>query len=163
MAYSGAGLSQLTGTIGGQFNVWVYRSTDAFSVVDDTDYFLAAKTRGVKDGDFVFVIDTDSGSPPAITLAQFTLDADGNGTAAAVAFAGAASFTTLTATGNVRLGDAAADLVGFHNSTGISQRAAAAQATTALASSTDFGATQLAAVHEIMNTLILNGLWKGAA
>jgi hypothetical protein len=72
-------------------------------------------------------------------------------------------FATIKASGNVNLGDAAADLLGFYDGTGVSQRASSVQATTNIASSTDFGATQLAVVQEIMNTLTGLKLWKGAA
>ena len=69
----------------------------------------------------------------------------------------------LTVNGNAQLGNATSDLVGFYNGTGISQRASSNQATTNIATSTDFGATQLAVVQEIMNTLAAAGLWKGSA
>lgn len=71
--------------------------------------------------------------------------------------------TTATASGAVVLGDAAADTVGFYGSAGSSQRASSVQATTNIASSTDFAAAQLAVVQEIMNTLTAAGLWKGSA
>jgi hypothetical protein len=62
------------------------------------------------------------------------------------------------------LGQSAADLVGFYGlSTAISQRALAAQATSLLASSTDFTSVHLAALVEVMNTLAALGLWKGSA
>lgn len=167
MAYSAANLSIGTQLIGGKFRVWYYRSTDAFTTVDDTDYFaLAGLTTGgapgLMEGDWVVCIKTDD-DPPTSTLAYCSaIDSDGNGTVAAVAYAGAASFTTLATTGNSVLGDAAADLVGFHG-TSASQRASSVQATTNIASSSDFGATQLAVVQEIMNTLTGKGAWKGSA
>lgn len=61
------------------------------------------------------------------------------------------------------MGQDTSDPVSFYGVTGITQRAAAAQATTAVASSTDFTAAHLAALQEIMNTLIAVGLWKGSA
>ena len=79
------------------------------------------------------------------------------------------AFTTLTASGattlngNVAIGDAAADTVGFYGATAVSQRASSVQATSALASSTDFGTYQLAVLVEVMNTLKGVGLWKGSA
>lgn len=69
----------------------------------------------------------------------------------------------LTVNGSANVGNAAADSIGFFTGTGITQRASSIQATTNLASSTDFGATQLALVQEIMTTLTNLGLWKGAA
>jgi hypothetical protein len=53
--------------------------------------------------------------------------------------------------------------VGFYGKTPSSQRASSVQATSNLATSASFGATQLAAVQEIMNTLTALGLWKGSA
>jgi hypothetical protein len=53
--------------------------------------------------------------------------------------------------------------VGFYGTTPSSQRASSVQATSNLATSASFGATQLAAVQEIMNTLSALGLWKGSA
>lgn len=65
-----------------------------------------------------------------------------------------------------RLGQAASDKIGFYGlATPISQRAAAAQATTAVgtASSTAVDTATKAAIIEIMNTLAALGVWKGAA
>lgn len=72
-------------------------------------------------------------------------------------------------TGNddgVDLGRASSDKIGFYGlATPISQRAAAAQATSAVgtASSTDVTSNLKAAVIEIMNTLAALGIWKGSA
>lgn len=54
--------------------------------------------------------------------------------------------------------------VGFYGITPVVQRAysSAVHATSALASSSDFGATQLAAVQEIQKTLIGLGVWATA-
>jgi hypothetical protein len=63
-----------------------------------------------------------------------------------------------------QIGRAAADKVAFYGGTPTAQRAysSAVHATSALASSTDFGATQLAAVREIQSTLIALGVWATA-
>jgi hypothetical protein len=63
-----------------------------------------------------------------------------------------------------QVGVSAADKVGFYGTTPIIQRAysSAVHATSALASSTDFGATQLAAVQEIQKTFIALGIWATA-
>lgn len=45
----------------------------------------------------------------------------------------------------------------------VTQRASSVQATSAMASSSDFGATQLAWQVEVSNTLIALGIWKGSA
>jgi len=56
---------------------------------------------------------------------------------------------------------ASADKVGFYGKAPVAQRpySSAVHATSALASSSDFGATQLAAVQEIQKTLIGLGIW----
>ena len=66
----------------------------------------------------------------------------------------------------VNLGRASSDKIGFYGlATPISQRAGAAQATSAVgtASSTDVTSDLKAAVIECMNTLAALGLWKGSA
>ncbi len=62
-----------------------------------------------------------------------------------------------------QFGKATSDKIGFLAATPVSQRASSVQATTNIATSTAFGATQLATVQEIMNTLAALGLWKGSA
>lgn len=61
-------------------------------------------------------------------------------------------------------GRSAADKIGFYGVVPVVQRpfTAAVHATTALATSTDFGATQLAAVQEIQKTLAALGIWATA-
>lgn len=77
----------------------------------------------------------------------------------------AATVTALTATGNVALGNAITDTIGFYGTTPIAQRAGAVQATSAVgtASSADVTTAMKAALIEIMDTLAALGLWKGAA
>ena len=78
--------------------------------------------------------------------------------------------TTLTASGattlngSVALGNASTDTIGFYGVTPAAQRAysSALHATSGISSSTDFGATQLAAVQEIQNTFIALGIWATA-
>lgn len=62
-------------------------------------------------------------------------------------------------------GGATSDKVAFYGTTPVSQRAAAAQATSlvATASSADVTSDLKAAVIEIMNTLTALGVWKGSA
>lgn len=64
-----------------------------------------------------------------------------------------------------QIGGNASDKVAFFGTTPISQRAAAAQATSTVgtASSTDVDTNLKAAVIEIMNTLNNLGIWKGSA
>lgn len=61
----------------------------------------------------------------------------------------------------LQIGKGAAEKVGFYGLAPSAQRAysSAVHATSALASSASFGATQLAAVQEIQNTLIALGIW----
>lgn len=77
----------------------------------------------------------------------------------------AGAFTTLTASGNVALGDATSDTFALYGKTPISQRAGAAQATSLVgtASSADFTTDCKAALIEVMNALVAIGVWKGAA
>jgi hypothetical protein len=67
-------------------------------------------------------------------------------------------------TGGTVLGRSASDLIGFYGKAPSAQRAysSAVHATSALATSTAFGATQLAAVQEIQKTLIALGIWATA-
>lgn len=149
MAFSANGLILLSDGIGGKFRLWAYQSTDAFSDVDATDYFTDGEKYGLQEGDFMIAIETDT-TPPKVTLATVTgVDSDGNATVSALSTA----LGDLEVTGNV----------GFYGTTAISQRAGSAQATSALATSSDFGATQLAALVEVMDTLTALGLWKGEA
>jgi len=64
-----------------------------------------------------------------------------------------------------RLGQSSSDLVAFYGTTPISQRAAAAQATSLLstASSTAIDTATKAALIELMNTMTALGAWKGGA
>lgn len=63
----------------------------------------------------------------------------------------------------ILVGASTSQKLAFYGTTAITQRAGAAQATSLLASSTDFTATHLAALVEVMDTLKALGLWKGAA
>lgn len=62
------------------------------------------------------------------------------------------------------LGQNASDKIGFYGKAPSAQRAysSAVHATSALATSTDFGATQLAALQEVQNTFIACGIWATA-
>jgi hypothetical protein len=62
------------------------------------------------------------------------------------------------------LGASASEKVSFYGVTPVIQRAysSAVHATSALATSTDFGATQLAALQEVQTTLIGLGIWATA-
>lgn len=64
-----------------------------------------------------------------------------------------------------QIGGATSDKVAFFGTTPISQRAAAAQATSIWGTSatTSIDAARVATIVEIMNTLAALGLWKGSA
>lgn len=63
-----------------------------------------------------------------------------------------------------QIGKSATEKVAFYGAVPVVQRpySSAVHATSALASSSDFGATQLAAVQEIQKTLIGLGVWATA-
>ena len=71
---------------------------------------------------------------------------------------------TYNSADGAQLGRSATDKIGFYGIAPVAQRAysSAVHATSALASSTAFGATQLAAVQEIQKTLIGLGIWATA-
>lgn len=82
MAYSVSNPpSLLVGTIGGALRLWAYKSADAETAFDDTDYITNADDLGMVTGDFVFILDTTNNLS---TIAQVTVDADGNGTLSAL-------------------------------------------------------------------------------
>lgn len=59
-----------------------------------------------------------------------------------------------------QIGKSATELVGFYGATPVVQRATATtHTTTNMVTSASFGATQVAIIQEIMNTLIDNGVW----
>lgn len=66
--------------------------------------------------------------------------------------------------GGTVLGQSSSEKIGFYGKAPSAQRAysSAVHATSALATSTDFGATQLAALQEVMNTLTALGIWASA-
>lgn len=68
------------------------------------------------------------------------------------------------ATGGVVHGRSSSAKVGFYGITPVAQRAysSAVHATSALATSSAFGATQLAAIQEIQKTLYGIGIWATA-
>lgn len=78
MAYAASGLSLLSDLIGGKQREWMYRTTDSIGTVDDTDYFTDASDRGVKEGDIIWVVKTDT---PAVYFTYVSdVDSDGNAT-----------------------------------------------------------------------------------
>jgi hypothetical protein len=55
MTYSGAGLYQITRSVGDGPALWIYTSTDIHTDVDASDYFSDGHARGMKVGDVVIV------------------------------------------------------------------------------------------------------------
>ena len=86
MAYSTSNPPALiTQGIGGFWRLWIYKSTDAPAVVDGAGYFTNGYTLGMRQGDVVFVVDTDA-SPISmqvhiVTLATSTSVSLSDGTA----------------------------------------------------------------------------------
>lgn len=66
-------------------------------------------------------------------------------------------------TDGTALGQTTTDKIAFYGYTPVVQRASSNQVTTNIAVSASFGATQLAVIQEIMNTLTGLGIWKGTA
>ena len=66
--------------------------------------------------------------------------------------------------GGVVVGRSASDKVGFYGIAPVAQRAysGAVHNSASLATSTAFGATQLAAIQEIQKTLVALGIWATA-
>lgn len=72
---------------------------------------------------------------------------------------------TLPAPGSgLKIGASATEKIGFYGKVPVVQRpySSAVHATSAISSSTDFGATQLAWAQEVTNTLIAIGIWATA-
>ena len=82
MAYAVTNPPQLISQgVMGKGKVWMYKSDDPETAFDDTDYITNAADLGMQTGDFVHVIEADAG---LATIAQVTVDADGNGTLTAL-------------------------------------------------------------------------------
>ena len=77
MAYSTTNPPMLIcGALGGVFNMWAYKSTDAATAVRVSGYFTNGAALGMKKGDLVQVIDTDA-SPSAMQMMIVTSDTSG--------------------------------------------------------------------------------------
>lgn len=79
MAYVTTNPPKLISTgIAGSGQIWEYRSTDAAATVDGSGYITDAKALGMKQGDIVFVYDTDA-TPYTMTLHSVgAINADGS-------------------------------------------------------------------------------------
>lgn len=96
MAYSASGLSLLKDLIGGKQREWVYRTTDAITTVDNTDYFASANTDyGMRAGDVVWVIKTDTSNVYFCYVSA--VDADGNATVSPANYYGGNGLTVTIA------------------------------------------------------------------
>lgn len=85
MSYSTDGLRLLVPGIGNGPSIWYYKSDDAHTDVDATDYFSDARNRGMKDNDVVIVVDEDTATTTIHHISA--IDSDGNGTIAAATLA----------------------------------------------------------------------------
>ena len=65
MAYTSATLSQIAGTIEGNWKEWVYTTADSLATVKGAAYISDATNRGMEVGDFVRVVNTGT---PAYAL-----------------------------------------------------------------------------------------------
>mgnify|MGYP001614670608 CR=1 FL=1 len=60
MAYAASGLRLIVPAFAGSGNLWRYESTDASTVVDADGYISDGQNYGMKVGDMVDVVDTDT-------------------------------------------------------------------------------------------------------
>ena len=60
MSYSNATLKVMVSGVSGGPSLWVYTTTDAHGDVDAEGYFSDGATFGLKAGDFMIVLDTDT-------------------------------------------------------------------------------------------------------
>lgn len=80
MAFGATGLHCIAVGTGSQPSLWIYTSTDAHGTVEGTDYFAAMKTYGMKVGDVVIVVDSDTGAGNTTIHSVNAVDSDGNAT-----------------------------------------------------------------------------------
>lgn len=85
MAFAASGLKLLVPGVGGGPQVWYYKSDDAHTDVDATDYFALMNTYGMRDNDIVLVVDEDTGTTTLHHVSA--VDSDGNVTIAAATLA----------------------------------------------------------------------------
>ena len=79
MAYNTANPPALISQgVGGFFRQWVYKSTDAATVVRVTGYITNAKDLGMKVGDIVTAIDTDASPVAAQIMLVSVINANGS-------------------------------------------------------------------------------------
>lgn len=77
MAYATANLSLIVETMAGQFNIWVYKSADAYATVKASNYITDALAKGMLVGDLVMILDTGG---PTLTLAMMVTVTSSGGT-----------------------------------------------------------------------------------
>lgn len=75
--------AMLTNRVGGSGALWMYRSTDPSGDVDASNYFSNGEELGMKTGDVVFVVDTDTSN--TLTIHSVTeVSSDGATVSAAI-------------------------------------------------------------------------------
>lgn len=77
MAYGTAGLKCVVAGVGSGPAVWVYSSVDANGVVSGAAYFTDGIARGLRVGDVMFVVDTDTGAGNTTVHSVITVAAAG--------------------------------------------------------------------------------------
>lgn len=82
MSYDSSALSLRADLIGGKYREFIYRSPDSLATVSASGYFADSYKAGVREGDTVFIVETDQ-DPPVVTQAIVSvIDANGNATVA---------------------------------------------------------------------------------
>lgn len=79
MVYATAGLKCAVPGIGTQAAIWTYTSVDAHGVVEASGYFTDAGDRGMKVGDIMIVVDSDTAGNTTVHSVT-VVDAAGLGT-----------------------------------------------------------------------------------
>lgn len=159
-------LSLLQGSIGGLQRIWTYQTADSIATVAGAGYISDAANKRMQIGDLVLVFTgtlntTGPDQVPSTkargVVSEFASDPSVAWFAVDSISSGAATLKEVM----VQLGGN----IGFYGATPVSQRAAAAQATSNVgtASSTALDTNTKAALIEVMNTLAGLGLWKGSA
>lgn len=90
MSYAASGLRLMVPAFAGAGNRWRYESTDASTVVDASGYISDGGNYGMKVGDLVEVVDTDT----YLTTLHIVISV--NATTGAVDLTDAGSITTVT-------------------------------------------------------------------
>lgn len=111
MAYDGANLHLLKDLIGGLQREWFYRSTDTLATVVASGYFAAGTQRGLKRGDQIHYVKTDTFR----VYSGYVSNVDGSGNATVVLRESSGVTSTSAATSDATAGNrtyTAAEILG---------------------------------------------------